>query len=149
MGMSRAGETVNATMLAAAIGIDRAIKIQIRRVIGGDDTARPLHVDMGLVVGQGLKAAPAIIDNLPLHWLETARGVTGGRTSLAAVNVYCLDGGRKFWQSIAIMRKSTDRHFFAFSYFVHENKYGIKVQIEIKSMVVKPVVDKFAKVTKK
>ena len=46
-GMGRAGEAVDAAMLAAPIGIDRAVEGNVGRLIAGDDAARPFHLYLG------------------------------------------------------------------------------------------------------
>ena len=45
--MVRAREAVDAAVLAAAIGIDRAVERDVRRFVAGDDNARSLERDLG------------------------------------------------------------------------------------------------------
>src|SRR3546814_6468389 len=45
IGMGRPCKAVDAAMLAAAIGVDRAIETDVGRIVAGDDRARPFHRD--------------------------------------------------------------------------------------------------------
>src|SRR3546814_6696108 len=47
IGMGRPCKAVDAAMLAAAIGVDRAIETDVGRIVEGDDRARPFHRDAG------------------------------------------------------------------------------------------------------
>ena len=59
-------------MLAAAIGIDRAVEGNIGRVIARDDMARALERELGLQRRQVLVQVPAVILCLTRQRLEPA-----------------------------------------------------------------------------
>ncbi len=52
--VARPGEAVDAAVLAAAVGIQRLLERQVRRVVAGNDRARRVHADHGARVGAGL-----------------------------------------------------------------------------------------------
>ena len=67
----RASEAIDAAVFAAAIGVDREIERQVRRVVAGQDRTDPLLDDRGFRA-DGLfgcllfKRAPAVVDRLGL-----------------------------------------------------------------------------------
>ena len=63
IGMAGPRETVDAAMLAAAIGIDRPVEMDVRRAVEGDDGARGLAGQLGAQGRRGvLHRVPAIIE---------------------------------------------------------------------------------------
>ncbi|MEI9888209.1 MAG: hypothetical protein WDN08_17270 [Rhizomicrobium sp.] len=62
IGVGRAREAVDAAMLAAAIGIDRLVERDVRRLVAGDDGAGGVADDLGAQGGRGtVLGAPAVI----------------------------------------------------------------------------------------
>jgi hypothetical protein len=51
-------------MLAAAIGVDRAVEGDVGRGVAGDDGARPLHLHFGLEGRQVFQRVPAIVEDM-------------------------------------------------------------------------------------
>ena len=64
VGVRRPGEAVGAAVLAAAIGVDRAVEGDVGRLVAGDDLARPLDLHLGLERRQLLERAPAVVEGL-------------------------------------------------------------------------------------
>ena len=58
----RSGETVDASMFAAPVRIDRAVEGNIRRLVSGDDCARTLFLHLGFQRRQVFKRLPAIVE---------------------------------------------------------------------------------------
>jgi len=77
--MGRPREAVDAAVLAAAIGIDRAVEADVGRVVAGDDLARGVDRNRGLERRQFLDASPAVVEGNPRHRL-----VAAGRVRLRA-----------------------------------------------------------------
>ena len=70
--MGRPREAVDAAVLAAAVGIDRAIEGDIGQVVAGDDLAGGIDGHGGLERRQLLEALPAIVECDPRQRLVTA-----------------------------------------------------------------------------
>src|SRR2546423_14177638 len=60
--MRRAREAVDAAVLAAAIGIDRAVEGNIRRIVAGDDAACCIDRDRRLERRQLFELLPAVVE---------------------------------------------------------------------------------------
>ena len=73
--VGRPGETIDATVLAAPIGVDRAFEGNIRRIVAGDQAARPLVDNLGGEHRQVLQRAPAVVEILAPFALEAPAGV--------------------------------------------------------------------------
>ena len=93
IGVRRPREAVDAAVLAAAIGIDRAVEADIGRVVAGDDLARGIQPYRGLERRQIFQALPAIVEGDPRLGLEPA-AVVGLRA--AAAPPLAFDGDREF-----------------------------------------------------
>ena len=91
--MRRPGKAVDATMLAASIGIDRTVEPDVGRFVAGDDLARGIERDRGLERRQFVQALPAIVEGDPRFGLEPAARV-GLRA--AATPSLALDRDREF-----------------------------------------------------
>src|SRR5258708_11701625 len=69
--MARPGVAVDAAVLAAAIGIDRVVEADVRRVVVRNDRARALdghlRLEGSLVL---LFGRPAVVEHLARHGLE-------------------------------------------------------------------------------
>jgi hypothetical protein len=73
IGMGRAGEAIDAAMLAAAIGVDRAVETNIRRGVAGDDRLGAVDDKGGLQrYGCLVGPTPAIVEGDALLGLEAA-----------------------------------------------------------------------------
>ena len=83
-------------MLAAPVGVDRAVEADIGRVVAGDDLARGVDRDRGLERRQFIEALPAIVEGDARFGLE-ASAVVGLRAPAAPPTA--LDGDREFWKS--------------------------------------------------
>ena len=83
-GVAWPGEAVDAAVLAAAIGVDRAVETQIGRGVAGDHPARPLLGDLGAERRQFLGDVPAVMDRLARIGLEPAAGIRGGGAAAPA-----------------------------------------------------------------
>src|SRR5436190_7435811 len=69
--MARPGVAVDAAVLAAAIGIDRAVEADVRRVVVRDDGARALDGDLRLEGALVLFVGrPAVVEGLARDGLE-------------------------------------------------------------------------------
>src|SRR5690606_20672698 len=79
----RPGIAIDAAMLAAAIGIDRAIKADVGAVVPCDDAARRLDAHLGFERIQLGQALPAVVEVLSLIRL-VAPGSIGPRAAAAA-----------------------------------------------------------------
>ena len=75
IGMRRPREAVNAAVLAAAIGIDRAVEADVGRLVAGDDLARCIDRYLRLESRQFVEASPAIVEGDAGERLVTAGGV--------------------------------------------------------------------------
>src|SRR5882757_6655441 len=91
--MGRPRKAVDAAMLAAAIGIDRAVEADIGRVVAGDHLARGVDGNGGLERRQVVKALPAVVEGDPRLGLEPAAVVGLGA---AAAPPLAFDGDREF-----------------------------------------------------
>src|SRR5260221_14752706 len=83
--MGWARETVGAAVLAAAIGVDRAVKADVGRFVAGDDLPRPLLGDIGPEGGKLLKALPAVVEGDLGVRLEAAARIGDGAATAAAL----------------------------------------------------------------
>src|SRR5665213_531714 len=86
IGVARPREAIDAAVLAAAIGVDRAVEADIGRGVASDDRAgridrQPRRERHRL--GLGTRLAPAVVERDAHFALEAAAGVRGGATSLA------------------------------------------------------------------
>jgi hypothetical protein len=73
-------------MLAAAIGIDRAVEGDVGRIVPRDDAAGAVARVDGVEPGRhGIGAAPAVVEGDALLGLEAAARVAGGAAALAWV----------------------------------------------------------------
>src|SRR5688572_14988212 len=85
--MGRPGEAVDAAMLAAAIGIDRAIEADVRRLIAADDRLRVLHHHRGAerrrIVQLPSRVQPVAV-RLAGRQVEAVRGAIFGRAPAGA-----------------------------------------------------------------
>ena len=94
--MGRAGEAVDATMLTAAIGVDRAVEGDVRRVVARDDVARLLVGDLGLEGRQLFQRTPAIILRDALLGLVAPARIDRGSAPPAPFRVDAVSGiGRR------------------------------------------------------
>src|SRR5690606_16811367 len=75
IGVRRASEAVDATMLASAIGIDGSVEGDVGRGVARDDRAWFFHLHLGLERRQLFKRVPAIVENVPADWLVAPRGI--------------------------------------------------------------------------
>ncbi len=86
-GVGRAGEAVHAAMLAAAIGVDRAIERNIGRVVPRDDAPRPVERHRRVEAGRGgfraVLGVPAVVRPAGPQTLEAAAAVGHGAASRA------------------------------------------------------------------
>src|SRR5690606_18824367 len=80
-----AREAIGAAMLAAAIGVDRALETDIGAVIAGDDAAGPLDMLDGFEHRQRLHMVPAIVEILAPVPLEASALVGLGAAPANAV----------------------------------------------------------------
>ena len=82
IGVRRPREAIDAAVLAAAIGIDRAVEGNVRRLVAGDDLARGVDRHRGLERRQLLQALPAVVEGDARDRLVAAGGV--GQRAAAA-----------------------------------------------------------------
>ncbi len=87
IGVRRPRETIGAAVLAAAIGVDRAVEGDVRRLVAGDDPARRFLLHLGLQRRQQLERIPAVVDGLARLRLEAAGTIALGAASAPAVGV--------------------------------------------------------------
>src|ERR1700704_5046786 len=71
--MGGARKAVDAAVLAAAVGIDRAVERDVGRIVAGDDLAGGIDRDRGLERRQILEALPAVVVALARQRLHAAR----------------------------------------------------------------------------
>ena len=64
IGVRRPREAVGAAVLAAAIGVDRAVEGNVGRLVAGDDLARLLDLHLGAERRQLLERAPFVVEGL-------------------------------------------------------------------------------------
>ena len=93
IGVGRPREAVDAAMLAAPVGVDRAVEADIGRIVAGDHLSRGIQRDRGLERRQFFEALPAVVERDPRFGLKAAAGV-GLRA--AAAPPRALDGDRQF-----------------------------------------------------
>ena len=93
IGVGRPRKTVDAAVLAAAVGVDRTVEADIGRVVAGDDLARGIERDRGLERRQVVEALPAVVEGDPRLGLEAA-AIVGLRA--AATPPLALDRDREF-----------------------------------------------------
>ena len=85
-GMGRAGVTVGATMLAAAIDVDRAIESEIRRLVASDDGAAFVRLDSSFqLVERFIQTAPTIVAGLARIALISTRSIACGTPTFAGL----------------------------------------------------------------
>src|SRR3982074_3076753 len=70
-----ARKAVDAAVLAAAVGIDRAVERDVGGIVAGDDLAGGIDRDRGLERRQILEALPAVVVALARQRLEAAARV--------------------------------------------------------------------------
>src|SRR5262249_44340338 len=70
--MGRSGVAVAAPVLAAAVGVDRTIKAEVRAVVESDDAFCGLPVHLGAKGRMLVIPRPAVVDRLPQHPFEAA-----------------------------------------------------------------------------
>ncbi len=87
IGVARPGETIDAAVLAAAIGIDRAVEGNVGRFVAGDDGSRSLQRDLGFEGRRRLVRRPAVVEVLAAQKLEPPRDVRGRAAAAPAVGV--------------------------------------------------------------
>ncbi len=75
IGVGRAREAVDAAVLAAAIGIDRAVEADVGTIVAGNDLAGGVGRDRGLERRQFVERAPAVVKGDARQRLVAARGV--------------------------------------------------------------------------
>ena len=75
IGVRRPREAIDAAMLAAAIGIDRAVEGNVGRLIARDDLARGVDLYRRLERRQFVEALPAVVEGDARDRLVAARGV--------------------------------------------------------------------------
>src|SRR6266853_754451 len=84
IGVGRARKTIDAAVLAAAIGVDRAVETNIGRGIARDDRARAVDDERG---GKGrrrlVSAAPTVVEGNTLLRLEPADRIAESAAALA------------------------------------------------------------------
>src|SRR5207342_3529101 len=90
IGVGRAGETIDAAVLAPAIGIDRAVERQIGRIVAGDDLPRGVDRHGGLERRQIIDGLPTVIEADPSERLIAPRAV---RMRAAAAPALTVEGG--------------------------------------------------------
>ena len=82
IGVVGAGKAVDAAMLTALVGIDRAVEGNVGRGVVGDDRLRPLRDHLGPERGEVVFLLfPAVLDGLDIVRLEPAGGVGEGPAS--------------------------------------------------------------------
>ena len=92
IGVGRPRETIDAAVLAAAIGIDRAIEGNVRRIVAGDDLAGGVDRHAGLERRQFLELLPAVVEGDARQRLVTPGRV---RMRAAAAAALAVDGGSR------------------------------------------------------
>src|SRR5215216_6741761 len=85
--MRRSREAIDATMFAAAIGIDRAVERDVRRFVAGDDLAGRVDRDRRLERRQFLDRAPAVVEGDARDRLITAGGIRVGPATAPAAAI--------------------------------------------------------------
>jgi len=79
--MGWSGETIDTTMLAATIGVDRTIERDVRRIVARDDRFCPVESDRcveargRVFLGALAPGAPAIVDGLGPQPFETPAAI--------------------------------------------------------------------------
>src|SRR5213592_3257102 len=73
--MGRPRETIHATMLAAAVRVDRTVEADIGRIVAGDHLAGGIDGDRSLERRQFVEALPAVVECESRLGLEAAAGV--------------------------------------------------------------------------
>ena len=97
--MGRPREAIDAAMLAAAIGIDRAVEADIWRFVPGYDLPRRNFLDMGRQRLEIAKRLPAVVGRLIGYRLEAARAVGPGAPPVPAAGGNPADLGREAFGS--------------------------------------------------
>jgi hypothetical protein len=82
VGVRRPGEAVDAAVLAAPVGIDRAVEVDVGTAVAGDDCLRHVRQDGGGQLGRlGVVQRPAVVEGLALGGDEAAGRVAAGATT--------------------------------------------------------------------
>ena len=81
IGVARPRVAIEAAVLAAAVGIDRAVEGNVGRLVAGDDRSRLLPGDLGCERLGRFVLGPAVVERLAPLDLETAGGVGRGAAS--------------------------------------------------------------------
>src|SRR5262249_42972974 len=84
IGMGRPRETIDAAMLATAIGVDRQVEGNVGRVVAGDDPAGGIDGHGCLEGRQILECPPPVVEARARQRLKAAGGIRLGTTSAAA-----------------------------------------------------------------
>ena len=82
IGVGRPREAIDAAVLAAAIGIDRAVERDVGRLVAGDDLARGVDRHRGRERRQFFEALPAVVEGDARDRLVAAGGI--GQRAAAA-----------------------------------------------------------------
>jgi len=72
IGVGRPREAIDAAVLATAIGIDRTVEADIRRLVAGDDFSRRVDPNHGLERRKFIEALPAVVEGDPRLRLKAA-----------------------------------------------------------------------------
>src|SRR6185295_14176141 len=75
VGVGGPGIAIGAAMLAAAVGIDRAVEGNVRRVVPGDDGLHDLGENLGLERRQRFERVPSVVEQVSAVLLEPARPI--------------------------------------------------------------------------
>ena len=96
IGVGRPREAIDAAMLAAAIGIDRAVEGDVGRLVAGDDLARGVDRHGGLERRQLFEALPAVVEGDPRDRLVAAGGIRQRAAAAPAVTGDAVSGAKSF-----------------------------------------------------
>ena len=75
IGVGRPRKTIDATVLATPIGVDRAVEADVGRVVTGNDFSRGVDRDRGLEWRQFVEAPPAVVEGGARFDLISAAGI--------------------------------------------------------------------------
>ena len=85
IGVGRAREAVDAAVLAAAIGIDRAVETDVGRVVAGDDLAGGIRRHRSLERRQFVERTPAVVEGDARQRLVATHGIALGAAPAPAL----------------------------------------------------------------